>query len=250
MGGGNTSSPARSQSSAGLSPRGRGKLAAPALAPPLAGSIPAWAGETGKTIFSPYPIGVYPRVGGGNCAACYKGLAIKGLSPRGRGKLRLRRVAADGARSIPAWAGETASVRSAKRLPRVYPRVGGGNHSRNLALSAGWGLSPRGRGKRRGRGASRPYGRSIPAWAGETKIIEYRTTLAAVYPRVGGGNVSAPRNGNGGNGLSPRGRGKRRLYRAAHGGARSIPAWAGETRGQSTPIYTRRVYPRVGGGNG
>ena len=70
-----------------------------------------------------------------------------------------------------------------------------------------------------------------------------------VYPRVGGGN----RRPNGAElpspGLSPRGRGKPDwgIFRLRL--QRSIPAWAGETKGKRYAANGRAVYPRVGGGN-
>ena len=70
------------------------------------------------------------------------------------------------------------------------------------------GLSPRGRGKHRGRAAGRAKRRSIPAWAGETLGIDRLADFHRVYPRVGGGNAFAPANAMLAKGLSPRGRGK------------------------------------------
>ena len=52
-----------------------------------------------------------------------------------------------GARSIPAWAGETSRGRLTKSAIKVYPRVGGGNAERGTERSDDDGLSPRGRGK-------------------------------------------------------------------------------------------------------
>ena len=70
-----------------------------------------------------------------------------------------------------------------------------------------------------------------------------------VYPRVGGGNSSAPTPNLKRRGLSPRGRGKHGLVKFGGDILRSIPAWAGETR--LCALHERRqwVYPRVGGGN-
>ena len=50
-------------------------------------------------------------------------------------------------------------------------------------------------------------------------------------------------------GLSPRGRGKRRLHIRPARREGSIPAWAGETADHLGRISHRAVYPRVGGGN-
>ena len=132
---------------------------------------------------------------------------------------------------------------------RVYPRVGGGNLSRlGLAISI-CGLSPRGRGKRAHAVHIHNYRRSIPAWAGETDTTSAGKRTQPVYPRVGGGNTGARIPGELAEGLSPRGRGKRR-YRYSKGFQRgSIPAWAGETMRAPVPSCSKPVYPRVGGGN-
>lgn len=47
------------------------------------------------------------------------------MSPRGRGKPALRMDDDGFAKSIPAWAGETAAHWKFLLLPQVYPRVGG-----------------------------------------------------------------------------------------------------------------------------
>ena len=73
------------------------------------------------------PSRVYPRVGGGNNIPDGVDNAVTGLSPRGRGKPPVAQRIAVGARSIPAWAGETPRACIRSRQGRVYPRVGGGN---------------------------------------------------------------------------------------------------------------------------
>ena len=115
------------------------------------------------------------------------------------------------------------------------------------------GLSPRGRGKPtacRAAARRRRAHRSIPAWAGETPTQRRNGRKWRVYPRVGGGNeltdVLLRQKG----GLSPRGRGKRRLEALGCDARGSIPAWAGETAGGDTDGQAIWVYPRVGGGNG
>ena len=49
---------------------------------------------------------------------------------------------------------------------------------------------------------------SIPAWAGETRVIDENKVDGRVYPRVGGGNSALWRQMCEAPGLSPRGRGK------------------------------------------
>ena len=145
-------------------PRGRGKPGEMRECAGYAGSIPAWAGET--------------------CEDISECVGDDGLSPRGRGKPPGRTALRIGIGSIPAWAGETTD----DDKQAVYPRVGGGNHFELSFPALSPGLSPRGRGKQFGSAWRDMRRRSIPAWAGETRV--WRTSLdsAAVYPRVGGGN--------------------------------------------------------------
>ena len=113
-------------------------------------SIPAWAGETRKLTGWLTCEGVYPRVGGGNVVTRNVGRSAMGLSPRGRGKPSLLSWYNTSWGSIPAWAGETSALLMAKPPSAVYPRVGGGNKFGVDFGGKGRGLSPRGRGKRRG----------------------------------------------------------------------------------------------------
>ncbi len=71
------------------------------------GSIPAWAGETGEDGHHDRRLGVDPRVGGGDAGGDCAGLGDGGRSPRGRGRPTPPEYSPAGARSIPAWAGET-----------------------------------------------------------------------------------------------------------------------------------------------
>ena len=192
---------------------------------------------------------VYPRVGGGNFRRVECRTAIRGLSPRGRGKLRIVLTNAFINGSIPAWAGETPTPRDCAGADRVYPRVGGGNPAAGRISWMWSGLSPRGRGKPAVRPVSALPAGSIPAWAGETSVIIRPPSSAMVYPRVGGGNRNAARCSAVISGLSPRGRGKPiddSLWLAVKG---SIPAWAGETQNTAAGYCRIPVYPRVGGGN-
>ena len=111
---------------------------------------------------------VYPRVGGGNSQGYPPAARVRGLSPRGRGKLPRHPLTHAALRSIPAWAGETTERIPEKWQVGVYPRVGGGNILTSYSYANAHGLSPRGRGKpRRTWQLHRDRG-SIPAWAGET----------------------------------------------------------------------------------
>ena len=192
---------------------------------------------------------VYPRVGGGNAIWTHWRDDLRGLSPRGRGKLRKYHCIPFHCGSIPAWAGETARTPHPCGRGAVYPRVGGGNDICPFHMWRALGLSPRGRGKLFQLAKANVAVRSIPAWAGETPPVSRRTALGAVYPRVGGGNPIRTRSPTAFAGLSPRGRGKRHDKRSPDDYCRSIPAWAGETKTPTPNSPVSKVYPRVGGGN-
>ena len=168
VGGGNLDILMRVNWSEGLSPRGRGKLHSVVSYTVFARSIPAWAGETPARVGSHAVQRVYPRVGGGNLSIAFVCIGLSGLSPRGRGKLRVlcRRRHSSG--SIPAWAGETGNTIETSAQIAVYPRVGGGNGTSFRSWATTFGLSPRGRGKPKSQPKPSTPKRSIPAWAGET----------------------------------------------------------------------------------
>ena len=148
-------------------------------------------------------------MGGGNDRLGDNHHPSRGLSPRGRGKPQAYAERDNAERSIPAWAGETCRVQSARGKRQVYPRVGGGNvYHRQGTLSHG-GLSPRGRGKPLYSSPPASDRRSIPAWAGETALVTTIGYDCTVYPRVGGGNETGYLRIDDTDGLSPRGRGKR-----------------------------------------
>ena len=213
------------------------------------GSIPAWAGETLDYPIRFFKQTVYPRVGGGNLASRSLANSAAGLSPRGRGKRYNSSCATTSRRSIPAWAGETTRLRWPVTLNPVYPRVGGGNAGKRNTCVLVEGLSPRGRGKLADHAPQPFQAGSIPAWAGETEAMSATSISRAVYPRVGGGNRLARKGTRPHHGLSPRGRGKRTREPPPRAFRRSIPAWAGETKGYTHLSGGGRVYPRVGGGN-
>ena len=192
------------------------------------GSIPAWAGEPMPRTVALFMIGVYPRVGGGTNQRVIPVPSAVGLSPRGRGNQNGDAFKAALVGSIPAWAGEPLIWTGSYPGSRVYPRVGGGTPIAGVQGELTKGLSPRGRGNRRGGNGSGALLGSIPAWAGEPWRSGGGIPARWVYPRVGGGTASKLAPSLMRAGLSPRGRGNRR------GGA-----------GEPAP---NKVYPRVGGG--
>ena len=232
----------------GLSPRGRGNRRRSRPSGDRGGSIPAWAGEPELDAVVFDALGVYPRVGGGTTVPTPAGTSWNGLSPRGRGNLASRPCFPALLRSIPAWAGEPASLITLRHGKRVYPRVGGGTSLITLRHGKSRGLSPRGRGNPQMQPVVPAPRGSIPAWAGEPSLYKGRAGAGAVYPRVGGGTRFHQQRAGSRRGLSPRGRGNlvKSVREATLG--RSIPAWAGEPDGNYAGTGRAAVYPRVGGG--
>ena len=109
------------------------------------------------------------------------------------------------------------------------------------------GLSPRGRGNLLVVDVPGLVVRSIPAWAGQPRVVEYQEKVYTVYPRVGGATARSAPSGSSSNGLSPRGRGNQGNGGPNYVLKRSIPAWAGQPPLNSWASTSAWVYPRVGG---
>ncbi len=173
-------------------------------------------------------------------------------------------------RSIPAWAGETASPAYSTPAPGVDPRVGGGDRGQRhrdcdrVGSIPAWAgettdrrhsasaraVDPRvGGGDGAETGEARGRSWSIPAWAGETTLIAAWSPAPRVDPRVGGGDCRYSLSRQGRVGRSPRGRGRPVRPAGGEGCRRSIPAWAGETRAPAITTGAQQVDPRVGGGD-
>ena len=171
-----------------------------------------------------------------------------GLSPHARGNRALTESTAFTRRSIPACAGEPTWWTAASGDPVVYPRVRGGTWQLATAAPRGSGLSPRARGNHRRSEASRAFGRSIPACAGEPTPGRTPRRVQKVYPRVRGGTAKGASALRSRSGLSPRARGNRERRQSADKITGSIPACAGEPGALSVVSAQFGVYPRVRGG--
>ena len=233
----------------GRSPRMRGKLCFSKEEIDRARSIPAYAGETGAPISYAHGPQVDPRVCGGNVSGCSLRKIRSGRSPRMRGKRQCAAHRTHVERSIPAYAGETASSTIRRWSFTVDPRVCGGNSRPMRRSSSSRGRSPRMRGKHGARGMRPASHRSIPAYAGETRRPARRSRGASVDPRVCGGNDTTMMNMPVFPGRSPRMRGKLQLVKECAVHPRSIPAYAGETKWGLTGKRSVQVDPRVCGGN-
>ena len=177
----------------GLSPRVRGNPFVARCVRRLAGSIPAGAGEppfaSGRTFCSR----VYPRGCGGTGLSPVSTQAEPGLSPRVRGNRGMAWQMNAVSGSIPAGAGEPTPTRAARTSGWVYPRGCGGTSARAYASRNSTGLSPRVRGNRDLAVLRGDLAGSIPAGAGEPRVMHRPDEPARVYPRGCGGTFSLRR---------------------------------------------------------
>ena len=89
--------------------------------------------------------------------------------------------------------------------------------------------------------------RFIPAWAGNTPVGTILSIIKTVHPRVGGEHDGEKSTRPIWGGSSPRGRGTRFCPKGVRDSSRFIPAWAGNTAGESASPEGLSVHPRVGG---
>ena len=223
------------QDMSGLSPRVRGNPEYPVVGIVGDGSIPARAGEPGRTSHPLPPQPVYPRACGGTLDTRLHSHRQRGLSPRVRGN-RGNQVCQDGIPgSIPARAGEPPCGPTVAGSCKVYPRACGGTQSALIHRGYELGLSPRVRGNRHSWSTTAMLNRSIPARAGEPPPTHSRAGSLRVYPRACGGTGMTTDHWGSQWGLSPRVRGNLVQSGVIVGINRSIPARAGE------PAYRRSI---------
>ena len=150
-------------------------------------------------------------------------------------------------RFIPASAGNTGKVKVEGRILTVHPRVCGEHSSPFCLNKCEYGSSPRLRGTRKETEKIKKPFRFIPASAGNTIMMEYRTETIPVHPRVCGEHHCPMPDPRGVSGSSPRLRGTLHRYQSFFAFFRFIPASAGNTLPQSTERDCQGVHPRVCG---
>ena len=171
-----------------------------------------------------------------------------GLSPRLRGNRQPGCAEVGGPGSIPAPAGEP-TCRALSSVDRsVYPRACGGTPLAIRIWPVLIGLSPRLRGNRRYELQAERVNGSIPAPAGEPRLLQHAWRTRWVYPRACGGTRPSLSNAWVNLGLSPRLRGNQRRRRHYHKQLWSIPAPAGEPCAARIAGSEVSVYPRACGG--
>ena len=150
--------------------------------------------------------------------------------------------------SIPAHAGEPSRTRRSALPLRVDPRSRGGAACVSRPASGSGGRSPLTRGSLNG-GKSNPLPlRSIPAHAGEPRVMRGKERRDTVDPRSRGGAPYTHLEQLSLKGRSPLTRGSRGDRGSAGPGRGSIPAHAGEPPPLTRPVQPQRVDPRSRGG--
>ena len=172
----------------GSSPLTRGKRDVGGVRPSGGGLIPAHAGKTRSSPWSPSPSTAHPRSRGENPIDDLCGSKHLGSSPLTRGKhcgltfyVRRRRL-------IPAHAGKTPRSRERYCAGRAHPRSRGENLGPIISQVGEVGSSPLTRGKPHRSSPARIYSGLIPAHAGKTDGLVLAIGIIAAHPRSRGEN--------------------------------------------------------------
>ncbi|MCP1633763.1 hypothetical protein J2T32_002320 [Kerstersia gyiorum] len=170
-----------------------------------------------------------------------------GSSPHARGTPERATHEAWGRRFIPACAGNTQTWSGRGSSAPVHPRMRGEHDAALQPEIAHGGSSPHARGTRADRREGRSKRRFIPACAGNTSMPGHTPCARPVHPRMRGEHQSGPLMRRGGGGSSPHARGTLSPLRPPLGGARFIPACAGNTLRRASPLPKGAVHPRMRG---
>ena len=172
----------------GSSPLTRGKLWPVPEGSTPAGLIPAHAGKTRSSPWSPSPSTAHPRSRGENASTADRRSHIDGSSPLTRGKLGLSPEAGEDLGSSPLTRGKRATRPSYSHGARLIPAHAGKTERVCAAQAGGGGSSPLTRGKHElAVGHARCWG-LIPAHAGKTLTHTAGGGRGRAHPRSRGEN--------------------------------------------------------------
>ena len=236
-------------STAGSSPRMRGKHLFDAFRVRGGRIIPAHAGQTMRCARLGRVMKDHPRACGANLASRRFHHGLSGSSPRMRGKHDRYGHAVAQRRIIPAHAGQTALSSSSLVNATDHPRACGANRRYGRFSTRPVGSSPRMRGKRPVHHRVHANLRIIPAHAGQTSSSPSICQQRPDHPRACGANQAAGLNAGILGGSSPRMRGKHRVHRVRGRGIRIIPAHAGQTWRADASTTACPDHPRACGAN-
>ena len=233
----------------GSSPRVRGKQRRWDVHDAVLGLIPARAGKTPTSRPRGATARAHPRACGENGSNFTGVTAVRGSSPRVRGKHAHPTQHGRRTRLIPARAGKTVIIQASRAVNTAHPRACGKNGHHPGEPGGEHGSSPRVRGKQRERPLDEPQPGLIPARAGKTKGRCATRASRRAHPRACGenGDVGGPQAG--GLGSSPRVRGKPSSRQHRPPRQRLIPARAGKTPCVEVAPGFPRAHPRACGEN-
>ena len=215
----------------------------------MAGSSQRVRGKHTRTLSTGDAKWAHPRVCGENRRICLMSIAVRGSSPRVRGKRISCHKMAPFHRLIPACAGKTRGLVVGPTGTRAHPRVCGENVDETASEGDCLGSSPRVRGKPPWADWAAWPQRLIPACAGKTLPPTWTAAPTRAHPRVCGENAHRPGRRIQARGSSPRVRGKLCVHVSAPAGAGLIPACAGKTVCRYPAEPRGRAHPRVCGEN-
>ena len=233
----------------GSSPLTRGKLRPAGRRPRRAGLIPAHAGKTSPPKSSSTASAAHPRSRGENRAWRTSTSKVRGSSPLTRGKPRLVKPTLPHPRLIPAHAGKTTSSVGGVSVIRAHPRSRGENILRSRKPEAKAGSSPLTRGKPVWAERAKCMSGLIPAHAGKTESLCFRSLSLSAHPRSRGENSFRSVSDISPYGSSPLTRGKPRSAPPRPHQARLIPAHAGKTLAGFAGVGRGAAHPRSRGEN-
>ena len=193
------------------------------------GIIPAYAGNTNSRTTRRVMHGDHPRVCGEHEICAHTARGHRGSSPRMRGTPSHKRKHPHSRRIIPAYAGNTLRFSRSISPYRDHPRVCGEHNVLEKGFFPVLGSSPRMRGT--------PFRITkingqigiIPAYAGNTHVLERTYSSCRDHPRVCGEHHGAAFDLNVNTGSSPRMRGTRPTRKDKGTRPGIIPAYAGNT---------------------
>ena len=211
------------------------------------GIIPAYAGNTQPVSPCRQCNRDHPRVCGEHNDDTTPDYGDVGSSPRMRGTPVSCQFSWHGWGIIPAYAGNTTNCWGCRNRSRDHPRICGEHALAGIMFSWRPGSSPRMRGTPFVVIAVTVWRGIIPAYAGNTLPVLPNPFSPRDHPRVCGehGEIDVCMAGN--MGSSPRMRGTRQERVERRGRLGIIPAYAGNTRRESTAAQYPEDHPRVCG---
>ena len=155
---------------------------------------------------------VHPRLRGELTSRGLPFMVVIGSSPLTRGTLAFDDASYSAARSIPAYAGNSAQGKARNLLRSVHPRLRGELAVVTAQRIVKSGSSPLTRGTRENSSPHEFHGRFIPAYAGNSNHKDASREIKPVHPRLRGELECKPFYGLDFGGSSPLTRGTRRFH--------------------------------------